>query len=125
RRSPNNARTSAGVADVARSQSRWGWPRSASRIAPPTHHASWPARSSRSAISSTRGGGCRRFMASERGGSGVRVENSHANHTGEDRQRLQLPPGAADILYRIGQMFLSNSGGSALSDLEQILERSG
>jgi hypothetical protein len=63
-------------------------------------------------------------MASETGGSGGRVENSHANDAGEDRQPLQLPPVAADILCRIGQMFFLNSGGSALSDLEQILERS-
>ena len=40
RRPPKTRRTSSGVADVARSQSRCGWPSRASRIAPPTHHAS-------------------------------------------------------------------------------------
>ena len=41
------------IAEVARSKSEWGSPSRASRSAPPTHHASWPAPSSTRAISMT------------------------------------------------------------------------
>ena len=65
---PNRSRTCSGLAGVARSQSS-GWPpSSASRIAPPTHHASNPAASRRRAISSTLGVGWSRCM----GDRGVR-----------------------------------------------------
>ena len=53
----NSFLTSSGLAAVARSQSRCGWPSSASRTAPPTHHVSKPASSSRSAMRRTVAGG--------------------------------------------------------------------
>ncbi len=53
RRLPKSAWTSSGRAEVARSQSRGCPPRRESRMAPPTHHASNPARSRRSAMSRT------------------------------------------------------------------------
>ena len=57
RRRPKIAITCSGVAGVAISQSSGLPPRNASRIAPPTHHASKPASSRRRAMSSTLGVG--------------------------------------------------------------------
>ena len=48
--------TCSGVAEVARSKSFCASPSSASRTAPPTHHASWPASSRRRAMSITSSG---------------------------------------------------------------------
>src|ERR1017187_386051 len=48
--------TTSGAAAVARSTSCWTFPSNSSRTAPPTHHVSWPASSSRRRIARTGAG---------------------------------------------------------------------
>src|SRR3954470_16985974 len=96
-RFPNSRRTSSGVAEVAKSQSRWGWPSNASRIAPPTHQASNPASSSRPAMSRTGPGGLSGVIGWKEG-LRARLENTRGRDAIEGGLPLQLGAPNADIL---------------------------